>query len=499
MRIGIIALQHESNTFLRAGTELADFSRDVLAVGEDVRRIFARAHHEVGGFFEGLAGAGVDATPVFAARATPSGVIAASAGRALVEMLLGELSRAGDVDGLLVAPHGAAVCEAEPDFDGHWLALVRRQVGDTVPIVCTLDLHANVSPRMVQSCNATIAYRTNPHLDQRQRGRDAAELLVRAVRGEVNPVQALAMPPVAINIERQLTDESPCADLFAAADAQLRRPGVLGNSVVLGFPYSDVAEMGSSVIAITDGDAELAGSLADEIAGQIVGHRDDFAGRLVSVEAATAMLDEAAGPTCLLDTGDNVGGGSPGDGTILLHALARRGKGTSLVKLFDPSAVRAATDAGIGAVVRLHVGGKSDDLHGPPFAAEFQVRHLCEGRWFETEVRHGGATGGEMGPCAVVQTGGVTVLLTSRRVPPFSLAPLLACGIDPGRFDVLVAKGVHAPVAAYRTVCRRFIRVNTPGVTDADMTRLPFQHRRRPMYPFEAIGLEAGGPRTEQS
>jgi microcystin degradation protein MlrC len=234
------------------------------------------------------------------------------------------------------------------------------------------------------------------------------------------------------------------------------------------------------------------------MADQIVERRDDFAGHLVSVEAAMAMLDETSGPTCLLDTGDNVGGGSPGDGTILLHALAERGQGTSLVKLFDPSAARAAADAGIGAVITMHVGGKSDHLHGRPFVAEFRVIHLCEGRWFETEVRHGGATGGEMGPCAVVQTGGVTVLLTSRRVPPFSLAPLLACGIDPGRFDVLVAKGVHAPVAAYRSVCRRFIRVNTPGVTDADMARLPFKHRRRPMYPFEAVGIDAGGPRTEQ-
>lgn len=487
MRVGIVALQHESNTFLGAATELADFARDLLAVGADVRRAFASAHHEVGGFFEGLDAAGAEAVPIFAARATPGGVISAAAGRALLEMLAGEVARAGRLDGLLVAPHGAAVCESDLDFDGLWLSELRARLGDGTPIVCTLDLHANVSARMVRACDATIAYRTNPHLDQRQRGREAAELIARTILGEVRPVQALATPPVAINIERQLTAEAPCAGLITAADEQLRRPGVLGNSVILGFPYADVPEMGSSLIAIADGDAALARSLADELADYVVRNHAVFAGRLISVEAAMAMLDDGPSPVCLLDTGDNVGGGSPGDGTVLLHALRARGRGRSFAKVFDPASVQEAAAAGAGATVPLQVGGKSDDRHGRPFDGDFLVHSLCEGRWLETEVRHGGASGGAMGQCAVVESAGMTLLLTSRRVPPFSLGPLLACGIDPGRFDVLVAKGVHAPVAAYGAVCRRFIRVNTPGVTDADMTRLPFRHRRRPMYPFEPL------------
>src|SRR5262245_6087346 len=152
MRAGVVALMHESNTFIRGATTLRDFEADLLAEGEAVRDRLAAAHHEIGGFFEGLAAAGVEAVPVFAARALPYGAITTEAAAALVDRLLSALGRAGPLDGLLVAPHGAAVAEAEPDFDGHWLTAVRRHVGPTVPLIGTLDLHGNVSPRMVAAC-----------------------------------------------------------------------------------------------------------------------------------------------------------------------------------------------------------------------------------------------------------------------------------------------------------------------------------------------------------
>jgi microcystin degradation protein MlrC len=189
---------------------------------------------------------------------------------------------------------------------------------------------------------------------------------------------------------------------------------------------------------------------------------------------------------CLLDMGDNVGGGSPGDGTTLAHALFRRPLVPACVCLYDPESVRQATAAGAGNRVRLCAGGKTDELHGPPLEAGFSVRGLCDGRFTETEARHGGLMSFDQGPSAVVETdNGLTLLLTSRRMVPFSLRQLTSCGLDPDRFRVLVAKGVHAPVAAYAPVCKHLLRVNTPGVTTADLTRLEYRHRRRLMYPFE--------------
>src|SRR5262249_31912304 len=159
------------------------------------------SHHEVGGFFAGLAAEGIEAVPMFAARAIPSGTITGEAFRQLQEMLHGQLELAGPLDGLLVAPHGAAVCQDHPDMDGRWLTEVRRRFGPQFPIIGTLDPHGNLSQAMVGATNALIAYRTNPHLDQRERGIEAATLMARTLRGEVRPTQAAAFPPLIINIE----------------------------------------------------------------------------------------------------------------------------------------------------------------------------------------------------------------------------------------------------------------------------------------------------------
>jgi microcystin degradation protein MlrC len=263
-------------------------------------------------------------------------------------------------------------------------------------------------------------------------------------------------------------------------------PNLLGWSIVLGFPYADVAEMGTSVVFVADGDAALAQSAAIQLARTIWERRGELVGRHISIEEA---LDQAAridGTVCLLDMGDNVGGGSPGDGTLLAQALHARGRGSSFVCLYDPESVQAATAAGIGQRVTLRVGGKTDSLHGAPLEAEFTVLGLFDGKFEETQPRHGGIKEFDQGPTAVVRSDrGLTAMLTSRRVPPFSLRQLTAFGIKPEQYDVLVAKGVNAPIAAYAPVARHMIRVDTPGVTTADVTRLAFQNRRRPMFPFE--------------
>ena len=146
----------------------------------------------------------------------------------------------------------------------------------------------------------------------------------------------------------------------------------------------------------------------------------------------------------------------------------------------------AAESAGAGTLVRLSVGGKSDERHGPPLEATFTVRSLHDGRFEDTQVRHGGIRSYDQGRTAIVRTDqGLTIMLTTRRMVPFSLCQLTSCGLDPAAFHVLVAKGVIAPVAAYAPVCRHLLRVNTPGVTTADMITLTYHHRRRPMFPFE--------------
>jgi microcystin degradation protein MlrC len=452
-----------------------------------VRRRFEGTHHEVGGFFKGLADAGIEAVPIFAARALPYGMLTTETFETLLVRMDAALAHAGPLDGLLVAPHGATVCESIPDVDGCWLEMLRGRVGPRVPIIGTLDLHANVSSRMVSACDALIAYRTNPHLDQHERGIDAAQLMSRTLRREMRPTMAAALLPMAVNIERQATQEQPCKSLHEIVARALGfRNAYQVSSFVLGFPYADVAEMGAAVVYVTDADPGAAQFCAQEAACQWWQVRDQCCGQLISVDQALERAVKLTGPVCLLDMGDNVGGGSPGDGTVLLHALHSAGVEHAFVCLYDPTAYTHAARAGVGGKVRLSVGGRTDRRHGEPFEADFVVRGLYGGRFEESEVRHGGFKQFDQGPTAVVETvGGLTVMLTSKRMVPFSLCQLTSCGIDPKRYHVLVAKGVHAPVAAYAPVCRHLIRVNTPGVTTADLSQLEYRHRRRPMYPFE--------------
>ncbi|WP_373652248.1 M81 family metallopeptidase [Schlesneria sp. DSM 10557] len=485
-RVGILALIQESNTFLPGVTTLDHFRQELLLVGEDVRQAFATAHHEVRGFFDGLAAAGIEAVPLFAARALPFGTIEPEAFNHLLDMMLSELRKAGPLDGLLVAPHGATVSKDYPDADGEWLTRVRQAVGPDLPIVGTLDPHGNLSPEMVAATNALVAYRTNPHVDQEQRGLEAAILMVRTLKGEIRLVQAACYPPMAINIERQCTSESPCLELCAHFDEARHRPGVLGASLMFGFPYADVSEMGSSALVITDGQPELAQQVANELGQEMWNQRHGLAGTFLTVEEAVAQAVKLPGPVCMLDMGDNVGGGSPGDGTWIAWELYRTGVGPAFVCIDDADAVRAAEATGVGNTATFTIGGRTDDLHGAPLVGTFRVEQLTDGRFKESEVRHGGFTEFDQGRTAILKTDrGLTIMVTTKRTLPFSLKQLTAFGLQPDQFQIIVAKGVNAPLAAYRPVCPSVLRVNTRGVTMADMTQLPYQHRRKPVFPFE--------------
>jgi microcystin degradation protein MlrC len=487
MRVGIIALQHESNTFLPQATTLNDFRRNVLLVGEAVREHFQNSHHEVGGFFDGLSAAGVEAVPIFAAIATPGGVVTADTFEHLLATVLDCFDRVGPLAGILAAPHGAGVSEKIADMDGHWLSCVRQRLGPDKPIIATIDPHANLSLKMVEACQAIIPYRTNPHVDQHDRGLEAAALMFRTLRGEVRPTMAASFPRVAINIAAQHTEAPPCLDLKRLADVQLKLPGVLGNGVVLGFPYADVPEMGSSFVAVTDNGQKRARVLADQMADYLVSHRQEFLPKLPEVEEAIDLAMRSEMPVCLLDLGDNVGGGSPGDGTIIARALQARRIEPSFVALCDAEAAGAAALLGVGATFEGLIGGKSDRLHGDPLPVVGRVRSLHGGVFYEDQIRHGGQRRFDMGKTAVIESESLTLLVHSQRTPPFSLNQLTSCGIEPQKFSVLVAKGVNAPIAAYSPVCRTIIRVDTPGVTTANMARLPFKRRRCPLFPFEEL------------
>ena len=485
-RIALVGIYHESNTFLQDETTWQDFENGHLFYGADIRDEYQGAHHEVGGILEVFDESGVVIVPMFFASATPGGMLSKDTYNRLVSVILKKLRQQGPWDGVMICAHGAAVADGFPDMDGDWFNRIRNLVGNQIPMVCTIDPHANVSIQMVEVTDAIIAYSTNPHLDQRQTGQKAARLMLDHLSGRVKLTQSLSRPRVSISIEQQATDEYPCLNLYKESKDYLKFPGILSISVVLGFPYSDVAKMGSSFIVVTDNEPICADKIAWDMAESLEENRHLFVGERIDAPDAVQQAAGMEPPVLLLDIGDNVGGGSPGDGTVLLHELEKTEQLTYFVCIYDPEVVMQCGQLDREHFIRINIGGKTDDLHGDPCELEVKVVLLADGVFSENEPRHGGQVNYNMGPIAVVKTAKDSmIMLTSRRIPPFSLSQLTTFGIDPLKFDVIIAKGVNAPLAAYAEVCPSMIRVNTPGVTCADATQLDFKNRKKPLFPFE--------------
>ncbi|HEU5053540.1 MAG TPA: M81 family metallopeptidase [Hanamia sp.] len=482
-RIALLGIYHESNTFLSQPTTLTDFEKGHWLFGADIISEYKDAYHEVGGMIEGLEDEEIVLLPVMFAEATPGGTITSDTYFVLLEEMIACLEKILPVDGCLVVPHGAGVSEQFPDMDGHWLSVVREKVGKNVPIIGTIDPHANVSNLMTSSTDALIAYKTNPHIDQRQVGKEAALLLLRYLKNEVTPLQILFQLPLIISIEQQYTGKDPCKSLYNYVASLSKEKDILSISMVLGFPYADVKEMRSSVIVVTDNNKNQALSVGEKIEEYIIERKQNFVGEKMDINAVLPIIDRSKKPVLLLDMGDNVGGGSSGNSTYLFEQLENYQNCNFFICLFDPEAVKQSSAYEPGNYFTIQL----TNFEGRHLLVPVMLVEKGDGKFKETDPRHGGQVNYDMGKISVLLTqNGNTVMVMSLRIPPFSLKQLTTFHIKPETFDVIIAKGVNAPIAAYETVCNTIIQVNTPGVTAADMTVFKYKNRPVPLFPFES-------------
>ena len=487
MRAGIAGISHESNSFSSQPTTLERFEERGIQRGEEIIAQYRDSHSKIAGYLEGAEQFGFTAIPLFVANAMPMGPLTSDTYETLVGEVLKAIKGAGHLDGLFLYLHGAMVSEKYPDGDGELCARVRKLLGPDIPIMTTPDCHGNISQKMIDNTNATVIYRMNPHLDTRERGLETASLMARTLRGEINPVQALEMPPMIINLLKQHTREEPCLSLIQDAEAAMKRRKILAASLSVSYQYADVEEMGASFVVVADGDMKAARNAARWMARRAWARREEFVADAPSPEEA---LKEAAAyperPVVLMDVGDNVGGGSAADSTILLDEAIRLGIGDLMIVLKDPESVQTCVQAGVGAQVSLKVGGKTDDMHGRPVPIKGRVRTLTDGHFVEDKPMHGGGRFFYQGVTAVVEAEQErTIILTSLPMSPTSLEQVLSVGVRPERKKILVAKGVVAPRGAYQPIAAKIILVNTPGACDTDVFRWEYKNRRRPLFPLE--------------
>ena len=481
--IAIGGIMHESNTFSNTPTDFAAFSQ--VHAG-NIRKVWGEAHHEIGGFIQGATEYGYTAYPMFMTSATPAGRVTDDAFDRLTEMLIQHLKAAPKHEGLLLALHGALVVESYPDGDGEVLRRLRDTFGQDLPIVVTLDQHANVSEQMVTESTALVIYKTTPHIDQRQRGLQAAELMMRILEDGVTPTQALVKPPMLLNILYHTTNVPPMEPILTAAKQLEEHSDVLAANVALGYPYADVHEAGPSFVVVTDNDLHLAQYEADRLSEMLWNARGQLTLNLPdAAQAVEQAIESERHPVILVEMGDNIGGGSPGDGTFILAELVRQKAAGYAVVVYDPEAVQNCVQAGVGNSVSLEVGGKVDTLHGDPVSIQGNVRLIHDGRYEETQPRHGGQRYHDQGLTVVVAVGDSLVALTSRRQTPFSLQQLLSLGIDPTTMKMIVVKAAVAYRAAYEPIAGQIIEVDTPGLTAVNPLHFEYHDVRRPVFPLD--------------
>jgi microcystin degradation protein MlrC len=487
-RVAVAEIKQEANTFSPVPTTLDTFRSEHLLEGPDILEALAGTNTEVRGFTERARAAGAEVIPLIAASAVSGGPWSADCYDHLRSRLAALLRAAQPLDGLFLALHGAMVADVPggEDASGLLLAEARRIVGDQIPLLVTLDLHAVVTRAMMQHATAIIGYRTWPHVDQTERGQEAAEMLLAAQRGSINPVCALSKLRMVLQVENGQTDAEPMVGLLAQARAWEASGKCLSASVFLVHPPLDLPEHGCAITVIADGERQQAQRLADELGRQMWERRHAFDVTLSSVDEALDRAVRAVGrPVILADAADSTGSGTPGDSTEILRRIVERGLACrALVTMVDPDAVRIAEEAGVGASVRLRLGGKRDPLFGRPLDLQATVEWLGAPSFvFGGPVYTGVQV--HMGPVAVLQVLDTHILVSGQALWTIDPALYRAVGLEPAEAQIVVVKSPATFRAAYGPIAHEMIVVDAPGLSTPNLRRLPYTRLPRPFYPFD--------------
>ena len=488
MRIAIAGYQHESNSFAKTPASLEKWKEAGILYGDDIRREYEESKATIAGILGRLkVEKDIEIVPLVFARLMPMGAISVEATEHLMSEILRLINEQGPWDAVFLAQHGAAVSDKYLDADGEMAAQTRQLVGPNVPIVTNLDMHANVSKKVVANSDIVKVYQTNPHLDTYERAYESADLLLKTLRKEIVPTSFIATPPLVVNILKQGTSDPVMADLLRMAEAEAQLPGVLSVSVVEGYPYSDVPQMGMSFIAITNNDPTLAKEVAERISRYAWSKREELNGSGTPGDQALTEADASSeNPVVLFDVGDNVGAGTPGDSTFVLHASRKLGITGLMQALCDPTIVKQISPLGVGARVDVLVGGKTDDMHGEPFHIMGEITALTDGKYAETKPSHGGFLYYDDGPSVAIKTDdGNNILLTSLPAMSSSLLQFRSAGLEPLDQKIIVVKGVHSPRPAYEAIAKKVFWLATDGASTADLSNFVYKNRRVPLFPFE--------------
>lgn len=490
-RVLAARFMHETNTFSKVPTDMAAFRRRDFHLENEIPSAYRSTRSALGATFEAADKFGWTLMHPVSASANPSGIVTRAAFDEIAGMIVEAAKRQGPIDGALLHLHGAMVVEGYEDGEGELLKRLRAAIGRDVPVMVTLDLHANVSEDMANHASALIAFRTYPHIDMYERAWQGAELLERAMRGEIHPKTIVARRPTIYGLNHGRTQSGPMVEALAKADAVEERGDALVVSLCAGFTRADIRDVGPTVTITTDGASPKAEAIAREFTEFIWETREFNSAKLLPITEVIELARKGKPgekPLVIADYTDNPGGGGYGDATALLKAMVEADlPSVAFHAICDPDAVQQGIKAGIGARATLTLGGKTDPrMGGGPLTLTGEVTCLSNGK-FVAYGPMGGGVARDYGLSLVFRVGGIDIVVITNNGQATDLGQFTSLGVDPTRYQTVAVKSMHHFRAAFEPISRQVVLVDTGSLCSEIYTTELFRKVRRPIHPLDRI------------
>ncbi len=490
-RVLIAGFKHETNTFSKTPTTIQSYQARSVTEGPGISAYFKGTKTEVAAFLDACERYGWETVLSVVADATPSGRLTKDTYEHFAGRIVDDVRKAGKLDAILLNLHGAMAAEHTHDGEGTLMQRLREVVGPGVVIMATLDLHANVTKAMATYADILVSYRTYPHIDHYEIATEAMDIVKRTLDGAIKPKIYIARRPMIDGADHgRTTTPGPMTELLArCTKIKAEDKGVLAASINAGFAWADIPEVGPTAVIVGDGNDPRFQGYVESLADYIWETRDFRTVKYFTVADAIARAKAVASPgkpAVLSDAADNPGGGGYCESTGLLRGMIDAGlENAAMAAFYDPEAAAVCHKAGVGAKIKLKLGGNFDIRFSEPIIAEGTVTHLGDGK-FNIEGPMLKGLGVDMGPTATFKIGGVEVVINSRRFQNYDRNFFRTGGVEPTKLTFLAVKSSQHFRAAYAPLASEVIIVDEGGgVMSNDLTKLPFENVPRPIYPLD--------------
>jgi len=493
-RIAIGGLYQESHSFSPAPADRAQFEAGYLLYGEEIVKTLTGLNHEIGGALATAQNHNI--VPLLYGATGASGMpLRQDIFNTLCAQMCQRLQDALPVDGVFLAMHGAMVSEHIDDATGHVLAQLRTIVGPQIPIVASLDLHANVTKKMATSADALVGYHTAPHIDQSNTGARGMTLLLKMLNQDALPTMAHVQIPMILPPENGRTTQGPFSEIMDMVKSLEQKPGILAASAYAVQPWMDLPEMGCTVLVITHNDLPRAQQEAQHVAHAFWQCRNEFTQNLLSpTDIIQQALKDPNGPYIISDSSDSPSSGAPGDSTTFLKACIDANlNATTLINILDPNAALQAQSVGIGNSAQFTLGASLSNQFYQPITFKATVQSLSDGKF---RNKGPGFRGFEfnMGLTAVLVHKGIRLVVMSQPVIQWDPELYRSQGLDPATAKLVGVKSPAAFRAAYEPFAQKVLVLDAPGVCSPNLKTFPWQRINRPIYPLDEIAEQGLSP-----